>query len=154
MMAHEPVGHTLQPTALVHEAFLRLMGGQEIEWQNRAHFFAAAARAMRRILIERARRIAGPKRGGGWKRHAVENVDCPIDWDPAAVLAIHEALDRLAGEHARTAEVFLLRVFAGLSDREAADILELSPRTVQREYRFARAWLHLELGRGDRSGTA
>jgi len=149
MMANEPRGHTLQATALVHEAYLRLVGGNEAGWDNRAHFFAAAAKAMRRILVERARRVAGPKRGGGRKRLTLEGVDLHFDADPADILALDEALDRLAIHDERLAKVVNLRYFAGLTEAETARALGMSERTIRRDWTFARAWLYKHLSEND-----
>ncbi len=158
MMAREPRGQTLQATALVHEAYLRLIGpdGEASRWDNRGHFFAAAAQAMRRILVERARRVAGPRRGGGRKRLALDGVDLHIDSDPLEILALDEALDRLAQRDARLAKVVSLRYFAGLSEEETAAALEISTRTVRRDWTFARAWLYKQLSedRGDEQQKA
>jgi RNA polymerase sigma factor (TIGR02999 family) len=144
-MAREQPGHTLQPTALVHEAWLRL-GDQRFD--NRAHFFGAAAEAMRRILVETARRKHALRRGGG---HAhVDLADLPIAMpEPdGEVLAMHEALDRLAEHDAQKAELVKLRYFAGLSIEETASVLGISERTAKRHWTFARAWLLDEMGRG------
>ena len=142
-MAREQPGHTLQPTALVHEAWLRL-GNQRFE--NRAHFFGAAAEAMRRILIERARRKLAARHGAG-----VEHVDAdeiaiaaPGQKD-AELLAVHEALDALASHDARKAELVKLRYFAGLTIDEAADVLGISAPTAKRDWTYARAWLFREI---------
>jgi RNA polymerase sigma factor (TIGR02999 family) len=137
-MAREQPGHTLQPTALVHEAWLRL-GDQSFE--NRAHFFGAAAEAMRRILVESARRKLAARRGG---REALLDVDAIEITAPAPedeLLAVHEALDRLAAHHAEKAELVKLRYFAGLSIAEAALALGISERTAKRHWTYARAWL-------------
>ena len=141
-MANEAAGQTLQPTALVHEAWLRLAGnaaGQR--WDNRGHFFAAAAEAMRRILIENARRKARQKRGGDWERVDLENLQLALESDPLTLLSIDEALDQLAREQPEKAELVKLRFFAGLSLPEAAKALGLSETTAKRHWSFARAWL-------------
>ncbi|MEO8350857.1 MAG: sigma-70 family RNA polymerase sigma factor [Chthoniobacteraceae bacterium] len=142
-MAREQPGHTLQPTALVHEAWLRL-GGQVYE--NRAHFFGAAAEAMRRILIERARRRLAAKHGGGLERVDADAIEitAPMGNDDE-LIAVHEALDRLAAHDARKAELVKLRYFAGLSTSEAAEVLGISVPTADRDWAYARAWLHAEL---------
>lgn len=143
-MAREQAAQTLQPTALVHEAWLRLGDGV---FQNRAHFFGAAAEAMRRILIDRARRRQAVRHGGG-KEH-VELEECLQIADPAVkdeeLLAVHEALDRLAQEDARKAELVKLHYFVGLTFAEAADVLGISEPTAKRDWAFARAWLHREI---------
>ena len=146
-MGHEPAGHTLQPTALVHEAYLRLFGGDGQTWQNRAHFFASAAEAMRRILVERARRNKQLKRGGGRARTPLSD-DLP-DPDPAVapldVLAVDEALQKLEQFDPRLADIVKLRCFVGMSIAETAQSLGLSSRTVNREWIVAKAWLGKEL---------
>ncbi len=143
-MAEQPAGQTLQPTALVHEAWLRI-AGEDHAWQNRRHFFAAAAEAMRRILVDQARRRQRLKRGGGAERIPFENLDIAAESEPDEVLRIHEALTRLAAEDAVKAELVKLRFFVGLPIAEAAAILELSPTTAKRHWAFARAWLLDEL---------
>jgi RNA polymerase sigma factor (TIGR02999 family) len=144
-MANEAAGHTLQPTALVHEAWLRLVGDANPRFDGRAHFFAAAAEAMRRILIESARRKARLKRGGEWERVNLEDIQLATESDPALLLSIDEALEKLASEHPEKAELVKLRFFAGLSLPEAARALDLSDTTAKRHWAFARAWLYGEL---------
>lgn len=142
-MANEAPGQTLQATALVHEAWLRLVGdaaGQH--WDTRGHFFAAAAEAMRRILIENARRKARQKRGGNWERVELENLQLAFESDPLTLLGIDEALDQLAREHPPKAQLVKLRFFAGLSLPEAAKALGLPETTAKRHWAFARAWLY------------
>src|SRR5262249_2618424 len=141
-MAAESPDHTLQPTALVHEAYHRLVGGtDQRRWDNRGHFFAAAAEAMRRILIEAARRKHGPEHGGHLLRHD-RDPDYPADPDRSArLLALDEALDRLATVEPRVAEVVKLRYFAGLTVAEAAAALGISARTADNDWAYARAWL-------------
>lgn len=140
-LGRERPGHTLQPTALVHEAYLRMVGGEHTPWEDRGHFFRAAARAMRRILIEHARSRGRKKRGGGRVRVPLEALGPPSWDDPDRMLALDEALRRLEGQDPRSAEVVQLRYFAGLSVRETAEALGTSERTVKREWAFARAWL-------------
>lgn len=139
-----------QPTSLVHEAYIRLVGDREVRWENRAHFFAAAAEAMRRILIDRARRRASVKHGGERRRVTLE--DESVDQEPTAVelLALDEALDRLETNDPDLATLVKLRYFAGLTVPETADALNLSERTVNRRWKAARAWLHraVEHGQG------
>lgn len=141
----EREGHTLQSTALVHEAYLRLVGAEAPPWRSRAHFFHAAAEAMRRILIEHARRRSRAKRGG--RRLRVDLDDALrdprlVDWpDPDELLAVDQAIRRLEEEDARAAEVVRLRYFAGLDVDETAKALDLSERTVMREWAYAKAWL-------------
>jgi RNA polymerase sigma factor (TIGR02999 family) len=134
-MAGESPGHTLQPTALVHEAYLRLVGrGDEQRWEGRGHFFAAAAEAMRRILIEAARRKHGPERGGDFTRHDLDpDQAAPLGPSPR-LLALDEALNRLAAIEPRAAEVVKLRYFAGMSVAEAAAVLGISPRTADNDW--------------------
>lgn len=147
-MSRERPGQTLQPTALVHEAYLRLVRDEAARWENRAHFFGADAEAMRRILIERARSVRRIKRGGGAER--VTLPELALDRSlPAAedLLALDEALTRLEARDAAMARVVKLRYFAGMSVEEAADALALAPRSVNRLWTAARAWLHRELSR-------
>ena len=133
--------HTLQPTSLVNEAYIRLLGDEPPRWNDRPHFFRAAARAMRRILIEHARKRSRLKRGGAPVRVSLDRVG-PPSWDePEAVLALDEALRRLEDQDPRAAEVVQLRYFAGMSVAQAAEALDVSERTVKREWTFARAWL-------------
>lgn len=141
-MAEESAGQTLQPTALVHEAFLRLVGTTDApRWQNRGHFFAAAAEAMRRILIESARRKRGPERGGHLTRRELE-YELPAELGRSdQLLQLDEALDRLAVVEPRAAEIVKLRYFAGLKVAEIALALGISPRTVDADWAYARAWL-------------
>jgi RNA polymerase sigma factor (TIGR02999 family) len=140
-MAHLPPGQTLQPTALVHEAYLRLTDRSDLPWESRQHFFFAAARAMRDILVEQARRKAGPVRGGGRRREELDEV-CAVAEPPAGnVLAVHEALDELEKEDPLKARIVLLRYFSGLTAAETAELLGMSERTLAREWRYTRAWL-------------
>ena len=150
-LASELPGQTFQPTALVHEAYLRLVGDEKMRWANRAHFFAAAAEAMRRILVETARSKATLKRGGGRDRVPLEGLSFDAAPPPTDLLALDEALTKLEAEDPRAGKVILLRHFAGLSIDETAQALELSPRTVIREWRCARAWLYDEISKGDTS---
>ena len=142
-MAQEKPGQTLQATALVHEAYLRLVSpDQEKNWDNRGHFFAAAAEAMRRILINRARDKRRHKRGGDWQRVDLDQVAVADKASDAEVIAVHEALERLATENPPCAELVKLRFFTGLTMEEAAAALGLAPRTAHRYWVFARAWLY------------
>jgi RNA polymerase sigma factor (TIGR02999 family) len=145
-MKAERVDHTLQSTALVHEAYARLVGNGEVDWKNRAHFFHAAAEAMRRILIEHARARGGPKRGGGRGKVPLDVLDLATQDDPGQVLALEEAISRLEQEDAEAAQVVRLRFYAGLGIDEVAKVLETSPRTVKRDWAFARAFLIRALG--------
>lgn len=141
-MAAAPSGQTLQPTALVHEAYLRLVATPGSDWHNRRHFFFAAARAMRDILIEQARRKATLKRGGGRKRVNPENLVLAIESPAHDMLALDEALEELKVEDARKHEIVMLRFFAGLTMRETAQAMDLPLRTLEREWRYIRARLH------------
>jgi RNA polymerase sigma factor (TIGR02999 family) len=150
-LAHEQPGQTLQATALVHEAYLRLVGGEQTQsWDNRRHFFAAAAEAMRRILVEKARRKQSAKRGGDMTRQDLDALEIAIPEIPEDVLALDEALNKLAATDKTAAELVHLRFFAGLPLAEAARHLGVSPRTVDRLWAYTRAWLHQEL-QGTRS---
>ena len=144
-MSREAPGQTLQPTALVHEAWLRL-GGDGHRWENRAHFFGAAAEAMRRILIDHARRKLAARHGGGQQRLDADEVEiaAPTEKDDE-LLAVHEALDQLAAHDPRKAELVKLRYFAGLTIDEAADVLGISAPTAKRDWTYARAWLFREI---------
>lgn len=146
-MAQENAGQTLQPTALVHEAWLRL-SAENHGWANRRQFFAAAAEAMRRILIERARQRQRVRHGGGLHRTTLDELDLAVTTNEDLLLAVHEALDRLAGVDGVGAELIKLRFFAGLSNVEAAEVLGLSERTAKRTWAYARAWLYEEIRRG------
>lgn len=140
-MSGEAPGHTLQPTALVHEAWLRLTGDKASGFQNRAHFFSAAGEAMRRILVESARRKMRLKRGGQLERVDIDDVDLPLPMPGDELLALDEALDRLATVDARAAEVVKLCFFVGLTQQQAAGEMGISVATVERLWSFARAWL-------------
>jgi len=144
-MANEAAGHTLQPTALVHEAWLRLVGEQTPRFQNRAHFFVAAAEAMRRILIDRARQKRAVRHGGGQQRVELEQVELPFPGDDDQLLAVNEALDKLAAAHPLEAEVVKLRYFVGLTHDETAEALGISVRTAKYYWTHARAWLFHEI---------
>ncbi len=140
-MAAESSDHTLQPTALVHEAYLRLVGSADTQWNGRGHFFAAAAEAMRRILVEAARRKKRERHGGDLKRLALADLDVPAETPDEDVLALSEAIDRLAIANPRAAELVKLRYFAGLTGREAASVLNISPRKADQVWAYARTWL-------------
>ncbi|HEX9045989.1 MAG TPA: sigma-70 family RNA polymerase sigma factor [Verrucomicrobiae bacterium] len=147
-MFQEAAGHTLQPTALVHEAWLRLTQGQNPSWQNRAHFFGAAAEAMRRILVEHARRKAGLKRGGGQQRLNIEDVElanAPVD---ERVLLIDSALEELERSNPERARVVVMKFFAGMTNQEVADSLDISRRSVDRHWECAKAWLFRKIHQG------
>ena len=140
---------TLQPTALVHEAFLTLVRNPDLEWNGRVHFFRAAAQAMRRILVNRARRAQADKRGGNQHRVTLDPDAVPgqQDLDPDQLLGLHDALERLEAVDQRQAQVVMLRYFAGLSLEEIGRSLEVSSSTAHREWEFAKAWLAREIGR-------
>jgi RNA polymerase sigma factor (TIGR02999 family) len=144
-MANEAPGQTLQPTALVHEAWLRLAGSNRQQWRGRSHFFGAAAEAMRRILIDKARRKASLKRGQDQPPEELHEsrIELPVPQDE--ILAVHEALDALAAEDAMAAEVVKLRYFVGMTIPEIAEALEISPRSADRHWVFARAWLKVAI---------
>jgi RNA polymerase sigma factor (TIGR02999 family) len=144
-MARKPPGQTLQATALVHEAYLRLVGDEDGEWENRRHFFFAASRAMHDILVEEARRKASLKRGGGRRRVSPENLVVAFEAPGEDILALDEALGRIERDDPRKHSIVLLRFFAGLTAEETAKVMDLSLRTVEREWRFIRARLHKEL---------
>jgi RNA polymerase sigma factor (TIGR02999 family) len=145
-MSNEAAGHTLQPTALVHEAYLRLVGpGQSQQWGGRAHFFGAAAEAMRRILVDRARQKQAVKRGGKLERVDLDDVELASPMPDDELLALDEALDRLATVDTRAAEMVKLCFFVGLTQQEAARELGVSLATAERIWGFARAWLLREV---------
>jgi RNA polymerase sigma factor (TIGR02999 family) len=147
-LAHEKPGQTLQATALVHEAYLRLVGGApEHPWSGRGHFFAAAAEAMRRIMIESARRKKTDRAGGDWQRHAIIDAELAVDTAGDDLFAVDEALTRLAAEHPRPARLVHLRFFVGMTLEEAAEALGIQARTAYRDWAYARAWLRRELDR-------
>ncbi|HEX5271895.1 MAG TPA: sigma-70 family RNA polymerase sigma factor [Gemmataceae bacterium] len=150
-LAAEPSGHTLQPTALVHEAYLRLVGAPSVSegWQGRGHFFAAAAEAMRRILVEAARRKKAAKHGGGLRRHDADNLPIaapPVDDD---LVALDEALTRFARVEPQKAELVKLRYFGGLTIEETAAALGISPATAKRHWAYSKAWLLQAMGGGE-----
>jgi RNA polymerase sigma factor (TIGR02999 family) len=144
-MAHEAAGQTLQPTALVHEAWLRLVGSRDQQWNSRGHFFAAAAEAMRRILIDNARRKNRLRHGQGLARVDLDQVDVAIHSDDDTLIRVDEALQKLATEDPVKAELVKLRFFIGLSIAEAGQALGLSESTARRYWAYARAWLYEEL---------
>ncbi len=149
-MGHEKPGQTLQATALVHEAYLRLVDGEQAgHWDSRGHFFAAAAEAMRRILVEQARRKQTERHGGHLRRYSLDGLDVEQEAPPEDLLALDEALTRLAAEHPEQAELVKLRYFAGLSIEEAAQAQGISPATAKRRWAFARAWLFRAITDGD-----
>lgn len=149
-MRHERGSHTLQATALVHEAYMRLVGDPDVGWDSRAHFYAAAAEAMRRILIEHARRVGAKKRGGDWKREIANVADLSNDESIGHALDIDAAIEALNAHDPRAASVAQLRFYTGLSIDETAAALNIAASTVDREWRYARAWLlrHLQKSQG------
>jgi len=151
-MAREQSGHTLQPTALVHEVYLKLVDQNDVDWKNRAHFFAVAAQAMRRILVDHARLNKAEKRGGSDRKDvALDEALVYSSETGPDVLQVDEALTRLAAIDARQCQIVELRFFVGLTVDEIAEVLQLSPRTIKREWNSAKAWLYGELG-GSGSG--
>jgi len=144
-MAHERPGHTLQPTALVNEAYLRLIEINQVQWQNRAHFFAMSARMMRRILVDSARARGNEKRGGGVAKVSLDEGLLVTNEPGQDLVALDDALQALAAAHPRKSQVVELRFFGGLSIEETAEALHMSPDTVKRDWRFAKLWLLREL---------
>ena len=144
-MRREPKGHTLQTTALINEAYVRLVDQQSVRWQNRSHFFAISAQIMRRILVDHARRHLQAKRGGGAKRISLDEVMIVAKERSAEVLMLDEALSNLARLDPRRSQVVELRYFAGLNNSEIASVLKISENTVMRDWNLARAWLYQQL---------
>lgn len=144
-LRRERVGHSLQPTALVHEAYIRLVDMKQIDWQSRSHFFAVSAMLMRRILVDHARARHAVKRGEGWTTVSIEQFSPAEEDSRADVLALDEALKRLAILDLRQSKVVELRFFGGMSEEESAQVLGVSARTVKRDWRIAKAWLYKEL---------
>jgi RNA polymerase sigma factor (TIGR02999 family) len=147
-MAREAPDHTLQATALVHEAYLRLVDQRRVDWRDRAHFIAVAAQLMRRILLNYARERNAAKRGGGRERVLLEEKLLVSEVQLDQVIAIDEALQRLAQKDAQQSRIVELSFFGGLTEEETAEVLGVSTKTVQREWKMARAWLYRELGKG------
>jgi RNA polymerase sigma factor (TIGR02999 family) len=148
-MARQPPGQTLQPTALVHEAYLRLVGKSDLHLESRRHFFFAAARAMRDILVEQARRKLGPRRGGRRRRVELNEATAAYEPPPDEVLALNDALTELEKEDPLKAQLVSLRYFSGMSMAEAAHVLGVSERTLHRHWRFVKAWLQSRLDTSD-----
>jgi RNA polymerase sigma factor (TIGR02999 family) len=148
-LAQEKPGQTLQATALVHEAYLRLVAAGDPGWSGRGHFFAAAAEAMRRILIEAARRKGTAKAGGCWQRQAIVDAELAVDSSGDDLFAVDEALSRLSAAHPRASRLVHLRFFLGMTLEEAAEQLGLEARTAWRDWAYARAWLRRELDRDE-----
>ncbi len=144
-MVHESAGHTLQPTALVHEAWLRLAGGANQNWKSRAYFFAAAAEAMRRSLVAPARRKARVKHGGGQECLNIQDLDIAEAGPDEKILLVDEALEKLKHGNPERARVVVLKFFGGMTNREAADTMNISERSVDRHWECAKAWLYQEL---------
>ena len=143
---NERADHTLQPTALVHEVFIRLVDQRKVDWQNRAHFFGVAAQIMRRILVDHARRHGARKRGADVRSVSIDEAQDVAGSDAMPVLALDQALDRLGKIDAELARIVELRAFGGLTIEEAAHVLSVSPSTAKRDWRTAKAWLTRELG--------
>ena len=146
-LGRERADHTLQPTALVHEAYIRLVAQESVDWRNRDHFVGLAAEMMRRVLVDHARRHKRNKRGGGLKLALVE-ADVVVETEGEDLVALDEALKRMARKHPQKARVIELRFFGGLSIEETARVLNVSDSTVERDWKFARAWLGRELNNG------
>ncbi|MFN2454345.1 MAG: sigma-70 family RNA polymerase sigma factor [Pyrinomonadaceae bacterium] len=149
----ETPGHTLQTTALVNEAYLRLIDQQRVHWQNRAQFYAIAATVMRRILVDHARSHARLRRGGGARKISLDEIAAVSDERAAELIALDEALQSLAQVDARRSQVVELRFFGGLSNSEIAEVLKIAPNTVMRDWNMARAWLYREMRREDMDET-
>ena len=145
-MSRERPGHTLQTTALVNEAYLRLVGQESMRWENRAHFFGIAARLMRQILVEHARGRQAAKRGGGRYRLSLSKVDRSASRPDVNLIALDEALGRLEAVDPQKSRIVELRYFGGLGIEETAEVIGISPATVKRDWKMARAWLRSELG--------
>lgn len=152
-MSRERPGQTLQATALVHEAYIRLVGAENRDWKGRTHFFAAAAEAMRRILIENARRKGRLKHGGGRQKAELHPADLAIEGPSDDLIALDEALTKLSKEDQIVADLVKMRYFAGLTLEQSAEILGIARRTADRYWAYARAWLHKEIAKGDTAGT-
>lgn len=148
-MAKLPPGQTLQPTALVHEVYVRLLEREDKQWEHRGHVMACAALAMRDILVDNARRRAAQKRGGDRQRVALDGAEPEFEVPHVDVLAVHEALERLEAEDPRKRDLINLRFFAGLSNAETAAALGVSVGTVERDWRYVRAWLKTQIGKSD-----
>jgi len=144
-MGRENAGHTLQTSALINEAYLRLVNQQDVDWQNRSHFFAVSAQVMRHILVDHARKYRYEKRGGGAEHVVVDDVSVMCEERAAELIALDDALNRLAGIDPRKSQIVELRFFGGLTVEETADVLKLAPITIMREWRAAKAWLGREV---------
>lgn len=148
-LSREPPGQTLQATSLVHEAYIRLVGDEPVSWDNRGHFFVAAAEAMRRILVENARRKQSEKRGGGHERVNLDELTVSITGPSGDIIAVSEALDKLAAKDPAVAELVKLHYFSGLTLDQVAQLRGIGRRTAVKYLAYARAWLHREIARGD-----
>ncbi|HVV00083.1 MAG TPA: ECF-type sigma factor, partial [Verrucomicrobiae bacterium] len=153
-LAGEAPGQTLQPTALVHEAWLKVSNDEKRAWNGRQHFFAAAAEAMRRTLVDRARRRLAAKRGAGEARLAVDDLDIPAPAPDDQLLAVNEAMEKFATIEPRKAELVKLRYFVGMSFEEAAEALGIAVPTAKQWWSYARAWLRVEIARASGNGTS
>lgn len=147
LMSRERSNHTLQPTALVHEAFLRLSKQSGIDWQNRSHFFGISSRLMRQILVDHARTHSAAKRGSNPIHYSLDDVDIPVEQRAESIIAMNEALDHLEQIDEQQAKVVEMRFFGGLSNSEIAEALDISERTVLRELKVAKLWLYRELNK-------
>lgn len=152
-MRRERADHTLQATALVHEAYVRLFEGEVFRWENRKHLFCTVARSMRRVLVDHARSHKAERHGGAYKKISLNEQGPALFQNPAQFIELDEALARLAKLSPRQAQVVELHSFAGLTEEEAAEILEVSVKTVKNDWRFAKAWLKIEMGGSDDSGA-
>jgi len=152
-MRRERADHTLQATALVNEAYLRLFAGQPFHWENRQHLFCTLARSMRRVLVDHARSHAAERHGGDFQKKALDGHDLAIHQNPTDLLALNEALDRLSKLSARQAQVVELHSLIGLTEEEVAEVLGVSVKTVKRDWRFAKAWLKMEMSAGQGGST-
>ena len=148
LMSRERADHTLQPTALVHEAFMRLAAQSGIDWKNRSHFYGIAARLMRQILVDHARLHAAEKRGGNPIRFALDDLQIPVEERAESILLVNEVLNRLAAIDEQQARIVEMRFFGGMNNGEIAEALDISERTVGREWQSARLWLYREMSRG------
>jgi RNA polymerase sigma factor (TIGR02999 family) len=153
-MSRESPGQTLQATALVHEAYLRLVGAEAQNWSGRGHFFAAAAEAMRRILIDNARRKKSLRRGGGRQRVELDDTEIAIGGPPDDLIALDEALEKLTKKDRMKADLVKLRFFAGLTMEQAAKVLGISHSTADEHWAYVRAWLRVEIGKGDETSRS
>lgn len=145
MMSNEREGHTLQPTALVHEAYLKLTNGADVEWKDRAHFYGVMSHLMREILVDHARRFGAVKRGSGWFKVSIDDVDIPVEVRATSILGIDVALRRLSAIDERQASIVEMRFFGGLTNNEIAELLGINERSVRRDWQLAKLWLYREL---------